>query len=79
MHDVNKPTIVLVLADQLSAAALPRAIAPNLERLGREGVVFERAYCASPLCVPSRAELMTGLLPSELFCQERCSRLPRRR
>ena len=48
MHDVNKPTIVLVLADQLSAAALPRAIAPNLQRLGREGVVFERAYCASP-------------------------------
>ena len=76
MHDVNKPTIVLVLADQLSAAALPRAIAPNLERLGREGVVFERAYCASPLCVPSRAALMTGLLPSESGVYDNASELP---
>src|SRR5438552_13134793 len=76
MHDVNKPTIVLVLADQLSAAALPRAIAPNLQRLGREGMVFERAYCASPLCVPSRAALMTGLLPSKSGAYDNAGELP---
>src|SRR5438132_2772871 len=76
MHDVNKPTIVLVLADQLSATALPRAIAPNLERLASDGVVFERALCASPLCVPSRAALMTGLLPSETGAYDNAGELP---
>ena len=61
--------IVLVMADQLSARALPaygnRSVqAPRLERLGDESVVFERALCASPLCVPSRSAMMTGMLPS---------------
>src|SRR5439155_15906238 len=55
---------------QLSASALPAygnhvVQAPHLERLGEEGLVFERALCASPLCVPSRAALMTGLPPSQ--------------
>jgi choline-sulfatase len=76
VNDVNKPDVVLVLADQLSAAALPRAIAPNLARLQREGLVFERAHCASPLCVPSRASLMTGLLPSETGAYDNAGELP---
>ncbi len=63
------PHILLVLADQLAATALPpygnRVVkAPVLERLAGEGVVLERALCPSPLCVPSRAALMTGMLPS---------------
>jgi choline-sulfatase len=65
----TRPHVVLVIADQLSAAALPSygntvALTPHLDRLAEEGVVFERAYCASPLCAPSRAALMTGLPPS---------------
>src|SRR5579875_2794897 len=57
------------LADQLTAGALPAygnrvAKTPNLDRLAREGVVFDAAYCNSPLCAPSRAILMTGRLPS---------------
>ena len=56
---MNRPTIVLIVADQLTAAALPAygnrvALTPNLDRLAGEGVVFERALCPSPLCVPSR-------------------------
>jgi choline-sulfatase len=70
-----------VLADQLSAAALPaygnRVVkAPRLERLGEEGIVFERALCASPLCVPSRAALMTGLLPSQSGAIDNAGELP---
>jgi choline-sulfatase len=81
VDNVNNPHIVLVLADQVAAAALPVygndvAIAPNLARLGAEGVVYERAYCASPLCVPSRASLMTGLLPSRTGAIDNAGELP---
>lgn len=72
---------MLVLADQLAAPALPsygnRVVhAPRLARLGDEGVVFERALCASPLCVPSRASLMTGLLPSRSGAIDNAGELP---
>jgi len=82
VDDVNKPPhIALVLADQLAASALPAygnevVLAPHLERLGAEGVVFERALCASPLCVPSRASLMTGLLPSRTGAIDNAGELP---
>lgn len=75
------PNVLLVIADQLRADALgaygnERVIAPNLARLGRDGVVFERALCASPLCVPSRGALMTGLLPSRTGAIDNAGELP---
>jgi len=33
---------------------------PNLDRLAARGVLFESAYCNSPICVPSRASFATG-------------------
>jgi choline-sulfatase len=75
------PNILLVMADQLAATALPawgnRVVrAPHLQRLGEQGVVFERAYCASPLCTPSRAALMTGALPSRTGAYDNAGELP---
>ena len=77
----DRPHIVLVVADQLAARALTaygnRVVqAPNLEQLGEEGVVFERVLCASPLCVPSRASLMTGMLPSRTGAYDNAGELP---
>lgn len=65
----KQPNILLVMVDQLAPAFLPIhghkiVKAPHLEALAGNGVVFERAYCASPLCSPSRASFMSGLLPS---------------
>src|SRR5437762_10188013 len=59
------------MADQLAARALPaygNAIAktPHLDALAEDGVVFENAYCNTPLCAPSRASLLTGRLPSAI-------------
>jgi len=37
---------------------------PNLERLAKRGMLFERAYTASPLCSPTRSAMLTGLHPA---------------
>ena len=65
----RKPNILLIVADQLASAFLPAyghktVKSPHIDRLAREGVVFENAYSNSPLCAPARATLMTGCLPS---------------
>ena len=48
-----QPNIVIIMADFMSALALPMygnttIRAPHLQRLGEEGVVFENAYCNAP-------------------------------
>ncbi len=68
---MHQPNILLIVADQLAAPALPAygntvALTPTLDALARQGVVFENAYCNSPLCAPSRASFMTGRLPSRI-------------
>ncbi|MGQ7843285.1 sulfatase-like hydrolase/transferase [Granulosicoccus sp. 3-233] len=39
---------------------------PHLDALAERGTVFENAYCNSPICVPSRASLHTGLYPHQI-------------
>ena len=65
----KKRNILIVMVDQLAPRFLPihghpLVKAPNLERLAARGVVFDSAYCNSPLCSPSRTAFMTGALPS---------------
>ncbi|MDI9313056.1 MAG: choline-sulfatase [Hydrotalea sp.] len=62
----NKPNIVFILVDQLTAMALRAynkdavTIAPTLDKMLAGGIVFQNAYCSSPLCTPSRYGVMTG-------------------
>ncbi len=61
----RQPNIVFLLADDQrpdTIHALGNEIiqTPNLDRLVREGTAFTRAICANPICVPSRAEILTG-------------------
>lgn len=37
---------------------------PHLDRLAREGTVFDKAYVSNPICMPNRATVLTGRMPS---------------
>src|SRR5690625_3448772 len=59
------PNILFITADQLRYDALGfqnvfPVKTPNLDALAAKGTVFDNAYCSYPLCVPSRASIMTG-------------------
>jgi choline-sulfatase len=77
----DRPHIVVVMVDQLSALFL-RAYGhsvtktPAIDRLAEEGVVFENAYCPSPLCAPARAVFMTGSLPTRTGAYDNAAELP---
>lgn len=65
----KSPNIVLIIADQFRADACKREgfslnTTPFLDSLAETGIWFNRAYCASPACVPSRTSLMTGRFPT---------------
>ncbi|KPI45280.1 Choline-sulfatase [Cyphellophora attinorum] len=67
-----KPNILFIMADQLAAPLLkmhnPKSQikTPNLDKLAEQAVVFDSAYCNSPLCAPSRMCLISGQLPSKI-------------
>lgn len=56
-------TLDTTRADRLSAYGFMDVSTPNLDRVAREGVVFERASSVAPLTLPAHASLFTGLFP----------------
>ncbi|NOZ22191.1 MAG: sulfatase-like hydrolase/transferase, partial [Planctomycetes bacterium] len=64
-EETTRPNILVLFSDTHSADATgcygsEIAQTPHMDRLAAEGVLFERAYCQNPLCVPSRQSLITG-------------------
>lgn len=68
-EDASKPNVLFIAVDDLNhwvghLQRNPQTRTPNIDRLAARGVTFTRAYCAAPVCNPSRAALMSGLRPS---------------
>lgn len=67
----RKPANLLFILGESHAPHLLGAIGnsyirtPNLDKLANRGLLFDTAYCASPLCVPARAALATGRFPHQ--------------
>src|SRR5689334_7839809 len=64
------PNIVLILTDNQGAWTLgcygnPDIRTPNIDRLAREGTLYERCFSSNAVCSPTRATLLTGLIPSQ--------------
>ena len=78
---MQKPNILFIQVDQLTATSLKaygnsETIAPNLDRIAREGITFKDAYCNFPLCSPSRASMATGQLCSKIGAFDNAAELP---
>ena len=74
----KRPNFLILVSDDqrpdtIGALGNPIIQTPNLDRLAREGMTFTRAVCPFPLCVPSRAEILTGTsaLENGILSQER--------
>jgi len=77
----KQPNILFIMADQMSALALkaygnPVAKTHHIQSLADKGVVFQNAYCNSPLCAPSRASMLTGRLPSQINAYDNAADFP---
>ena len=60
--------ILLIMSDDLKASALPAygntvCKTPNIDRLAKSGMVFERAYCQGLACSPSRPSMLRSIYP----------------
>ena len=61
----RKPNLLVILIDDLrydefGAGGHPYMVTPNIDRLAREGALFERAFHTTPICSPNRASIVTG-------------------
>jgi len=66
--EVPKPNVLMIAVDDLSDYISilqnhPGIRTPNFDRLAKRSVNFTRAYCAAPLCNPSRVAVCTGMAP----------------
>lgn len=65
VHAQNRPNIVIIVSDDhafqaISAYGNKQVQTPNIDRIAKEGVRFQKAYVTNSICGPSRAVIITG-------------------
>lgn len=65
----GKPNVIVFFTDQqrwdsLGVNGSPMELTPHLDEFARSGVRFDRAFCAQPVCAPSRSTMQTGKYPT---------------
>jgi arylsulfatase A-like enzyme len=79
-HHRQAPSGVVIItldttrADRLSVYGYMGAVMPHLDRLSRDGIVFNRAISVAPLTLPAHASLFTGLYPPRHGVRHNASR-----
>jgi arylsulfatase A-like enzyme len=69
-NSAKKPNILFIVADDWSKHAgifgdkVVRT--PNIDRLGKNGLIFDQAFCSAASCSPSRASILTGKHPHQI-------------
>ncbi len=68
--DNDRPNVVFILSDDqgpwaLGCAGNDEIRTPTLDGLAEEGIRFDDFFCASPVCSPARASVLTGRIPSQ--------------
>lgn len=66
---IQKPNVLFIAVDDLNdwigcMGGHSQAQTPHIDKLADQGVLFTNAHCQAPICGPSRASIMTGLMPS---------------
>lgn len=62
----SSPNVLFLFADDLNDVVMgghPQVISPNIDKLMQMGTNFTNAHTNAPLCAPSRASMVTGLMP----------------
>ena len=68
--NIERPNVLMIVMDDLNdwvgyLKTNPQVQTPHMDALAAAGVQFTRAYCNAPLCNPSRASALAGMLPSK--------------
>lgn len=67
---IKKPNIIFLMTDQQNWDCIgvlnPHIKTPNLDKLAKQGIIYNQAVAQCPMCVPSRNSMMFGMYPSQL-------------
>ena len=78
---VNRPNILWLCTDQqrydtLGITGNKIVRTPNIDNLAQHGMTFDRCFCQTPICTPSRASFLTGRYPRTTRCRQNGQSIP---